>query len=260
MPFPNSFLFLLFMKRLSQFLIICIGLSLASCHSFWESATDDGEEKTLLTGECLRSYELLHHSSTAFHINDYYGPKSFVFGFALDLDKTIEYNRENPIDYRYIPSENVLADFDGGVKRLQEQYESLYQDVSYGAGGFRVVTLFYKEGATLTADKDFAGHPKGENLSPYCNWRLMLHPLEELSLPVDSVIDYPYLVNTSGGIYFPIGDCTIIDEEVTFTLTIPVKVGMYLTWLYNLQSNPEAQIPFHDEVLHCTFTIGKSLR
>lgn len=242
------------------FLFTGISLLLTGCDSVLFSATDTPAETTLLTGECLNSTELKFDYSTCFNIHDYYGPLSFVFGFELDLEQTIEQEQLYPFDYRYVPSTSIMDAFGENRGRVQEDYETMYREVKHGNGDFRLVTIFYEDGASLIANKDFAGHPKGENLSPYCNWRFMLYPRKEISIPTNKDLEYPSLLNTRGGIYFPVGNYTIVEEDVSFTLTIPVRVGMYLTWINNRISNPDAEIPYYDDVLHCSFTIGKSLR
>ena len=71
-----------------------------------------------------------------------------------------------------------------------------------------------------------------------------------------------YISMTKDGVEFsiPMGEYKLIEEAVTFELNIPVKVVLYLTWLNNKLTNPNAPVPYTDEVLHCTFTTKYGLK
>ena len=55
----------------------------------------------------------------------------------------------------------------------------------------------------------------------------------------------------------PVLDSKEVVEGITFTLTIPVKVGLYLTWLNDKLSDPDAPFPYYDDTLTCTFTLPR---
>ena len=42
------------------------------------------------------------------------------------------------------------------------------------------------------------------------------------------------------------------DDEVTLTLTVPVRRVLYLTWLNEKIDNPETPMPYQDEVMTTT--------
>ena len=52
----------------------------------------------------------------------------------------------------------------------------------------------------------------------------------------------------------PLGDFKVVKESVSFELNIPVKVVMYLQWLNDRLIDPNAPVPYKEEVLHCSFT------
>ena len=58
----------------------------------------------------------------------------------------------------------------------------------------------------------------------------------------------------------PMGDFKVIAEPVTFELNIPVKIVMYLQWLNDKIADPNALVPYKEEVLYCRFTCPYCLK
>ena len=245
---------------------ICTVVFLLSACDSLPSNVPDPVEHTFLTGECLVSNNLLFNPSKDFYINDYRGALSFCFAFSLDCeavkDDVTRYYPESLRDYRYIPSDIVFNHFAENSQKVREGYEQAWLEMDHGNGysNMDVITVFYDEGASLKADKVFAGHPAGENLASYCDWRLLLREMRLLSFPQDNTIGSPFMLSTKGDVRFPIGNCDVVEEEVTFTLDIPVKVVNYLSWINNRLSDPNASMPSREDILHSSFTIKKSLR
>ena len=160
---------------------------------------------------------------------------------------------------------------------VKSEYERVFEDFSksyeerFHRPFYSIVTILYNGGISLVANKEFAGYPAGENLAPlitnnpiYDN--IVLESGENpiiapgfntpsnaggfLGIPLD------YISMTKDGVEFciPMGEHKLIEDEVTFELFIPVKVVLYLTWLNNMIGDPDAPVPFKDEVLHCSFT------
>ncbi len=241
--------------RTRKFLFWGLSLLISSaCNTFY-SATDAPTEVSFLPGECLSSDNLKFR----FDINDNYAPLSFVFAFWLDIDKTTNLDELPDMDYRYIPSESVFDMYGENAEIVRKRYEDVYKTIRYGHGNLRITSIFYDGGITLTADKDFAGHSVGQNLIPYCYLSDVCYPKEDYPIPVDEGFSYSNTLRRSFAICFPIDGRNIIDEKVTFTLNVPVKVGLYLTWLNDKVEDSEAIMSCNDEILHCTFTINKKL-
>ena len=57
----------------------------------------------------------------------------------------------------------------------------------------------------------------------------------------------------------PLEGKMLTNEWVKFTLEIPVKVVMYLNWLDDRITDPNAPIPYREDVLRCEFTVDKGL-
>jgi hypothetical protein len=51
-----------------------------------------------------------------------------------------------------------------------------------------------------------------------------------------------------------------VSETVTFELKIPVKVVMYLNWLNDKISDPDAPVPYEERELYCKFTTDFNLK
>lgn len=216
----------------------------------------------LIPGECLNSHEL----QTACEISSSNG---YLFCISIDLDLDIETKPElsSYTEYRRLPSDRVFDSFLKSAKLVRDAYEEAYTYKCTKADSFlpHCTTIFYDKGIVLTANKEFAGHPAGENLIPFFNISGgygLLYPKEKVNgailLPSD--MDYDSIVAGKSIISFPIGNYSVVSERTEFELSIPVKVGMYLKWLYDRQSNPEAPIQLDEVVLHGSCISSKSLR
>lgn len=215
-------------------------------------------ERGLLTGECLKSDNL----RTSLRIES----NSFQFAFGLEMDSSTEDLSEEAI-YRRIPPSVAYRPFGNNGKAVQDEFNRIfnefYQNQSVYTGLIFATTVFYDEGMTLTADKAFAGHSAGENLIPYCFENQQgIYTRKSVYLPLSEGVSYKYMIpydTMTPYLSFPCGDFKVVDEDVTFTLKIPVKVGLYLTWLNDCLSNPKAEMPVREMVLQGVFNIGKGL-
>ena len=131
----------------------------------------------------------------------------------------------------------------------------------------------------MIADKDFAGFKAGDNIlentadqitrgeavrsgsySPV--WIHNLYRADYGDFPVEGAFDYKYYLGTTFSIMLEMEETGLEDvyESVSFSLSMPVQVGLYLTWLNDKISDPDAPFPYRDEVLTCTFSIDRGLR
>ena len=216
-------------------------------------------ERGLLTGECLKSNNL----KTSLRIES----NSFQFAFGLEMDSSTEDLPEGAI-YRRIPPSIAYIAFGNNSNVVQEEFDRIFNDFSQNqsvyTGLIFATTVFYDEGMTLTANKAFAGHSAGENLIPYCFENEQgIYSRKSVYLPLNESVSYNYLSpydTMTPYLVFPCGDFKVVDEDVTFSLKIPVKVGLYLTWPNDRLSNPKAEMPLQEMVLQGVFNIGKGLR
>lgn len=236
--------------------IVFLSVCALSCNK--DSSVPEAMEETFLPGECLRSPAL---SFSNFLINDYTGPNGFVFSFTMDMN--CEYSRLGPPwasrDYRYLPTDDVFNAFEGSCPNIKELYEEVWQEVTDSrAGNCFSSSIFYDSGISLTADKEFAGFPAGDNIASSVFFEGPV-PANFHSIPVGDSFTYNYYLPQGFALRIPINDFDIVDEDITFNLSIPVKVGLYMTWLSNKLTDPDAPFPYREETLTCTFTVNKGL-
>lgn len=214
-------------------------------------------EKGLLTGECLKSNNL----KTSLRIDS----ESFDFSFALDMDSNTKESLGNNLFIR-VPTLSVFLIFGDNSTYIQSEYDRLLDEFIHNQPSYNGLlfasTIFYNNGMVLTADKPFAGHAAGENLLPFCTLK------EQGLYSMDSIFFFPkslgynYMIPYDMMTPFLSFYCRgfkIVDEDITFTLKIPVKVGMYLTWLNNRIANPNAEIQYEELILEGQFKSGKGL-
>ena len=60
-------------------------------------------------------------------------------------------------------------------------------------------------------------------------------------------------------VLIPLGDYQFSYENVRFHFEIPVKVGLFLHYLKDKISDPNAEMQFKDEVLTCDFSMSIGL-
>lgn len=215
-------------------------------------------EETFLPGECLNSSALIFSN---FLINDYTEPNGFVFSFIMDMD--CEFSRLGSPwasrDYRYLPTDDVFNAFVDNCPSIKELYEDAWHEVIESRAGLCFSSsIFYDSGINLTANKEFAGFPAGDNIASSVLFDSPV-PANTHSIPVGNSFTYNYYLPRVFALRIPINDFDIVDEDITFTLSIPVKVGLYLTWLSNRLTDPDAPFPYREETLTCTFTAHKGL-
>lgn len=253
-------------------------LSLTSCGWFFRGNNPDVYQY-FLPGECLASTELTFESSLNRVEKD---RLIFVFRPAISNYDVEEFKYDI---HRYIPSKGLLKTF--GVNRgtVTEAYDNMFDKCYSFISGkvdalseFSVLTALYDGGLSLTADKDFAGIKAGENLAPmvigtpFNDYQIDLwgkdtviaagcNLAENLGAVLDLPADYESLLEADQLAFsIPRGDYELTEETVNFELKIPVRVVMYLQWLNDRISDPDAPVPYKEEVLHCKFSSKYLLR
>ena len=271
------------MKRIlvaSAILLAC-----ASCGKIG-SSHPEAEVKLFLTGECLNSPELSYVEMDTEGQNVVSDRFRFIFTFD---DSNHTYERTNSETefvgrFRDIPSDELFSkqfgekadEMKATFERIFNEYDDLYIS-KFHSRDFSVRTILYNGGISLTANKEFAGFTAGENLAPIVTCVPMYDNLvqesgenpivtdarntpstagEFLGIP----LDYTSFMGARVEFSIPVEDYSLVNEQVTFELNIPVKVVMYLSWLNDKISDPDAPVPYSDEVLHCRFTTKYGLK
>lgn len=179
------------------------------------------------------------------------------FSYQTDIVRKVG---NHIIEYRYIPSEEVFDALGEESKRVKAEYEIFYGKLREIGPGSAGSTIYYCGGMTLTADKDFAGIPAGEDLSGIVANFPERKEWPAIDIPSIQVPDGYTPILPGLVLSFPVGENEVVNEDVTFHIEIPVKVGMFLTLLKDRFTYPEAEMQLRDEILTCDFTIPRNLK
>lgn len=246
------------MKRIHLLFISALAVLVCACGKLG-AGTPDLSPDYLLTGECLASTELKHFQPG--YESQQVDGQGFSFGFRLDISHTqqIHYQKCVLVNSRsfVIPSDDLFNSLGSNANNVKSKVEQLCRELkSSGFSRYNMNTIFFGKDISLTANKDFAGRKAGSNLADL----IVSHPhLGASILGIPS--DYPYMTNAEGlSFSIPTDGHELIEEYVRFKLSMLVRIVMYLHWLNDKISNPDAAVPYKDEVLHCEFTTKYRLK
>ncbi|MCQ2140223.1 MAG: hypothetical protein MJZ09_07610 [Bacteroidales bacterium] len=175
--------------------------------------------------------------------------------------KNIEKEHINDNDYGYFPSIESYEAFGANKKKIEKKYEEVCEDLRKSPiDNFKetkFITVIYDGGISLTADKPMLGHEQGENLMDLFKEEWVDRSLFESSLfrsILGLPIDYHYMTCTDFVLTTKKEYHRMSRDLVKFNLKIPVKIVMYLTWLNDMLTDPNAPLPIVNDTLHCQFT------
>lgn len=246
--------------------ILILLLMLSSCE--WDPYSripPDDRTISIYPGECLSSTMLgyVAHNRCVLSRDENGSRTGLAIGFKIYWD--VIFDRLDCNLSCCIPSRDVYDKFGAESRRVKKAYNDIFDaycervNPTYPFG--ITSTIYYCGGLVMTADKEFAGVPAGENLEsvivPFSNNPEIygITPIPTIDVP-----DGYSIIGKSIGIYFPIDDHELVaGEYVTFHLEIPVKVGLLLSLLRDRLTDPDAQMQYRDEVLTCDFTINHGL-
>lgn len=249
-------------------LIALVFLSI-SCENV-AGTPDPLSNEVFLTGECLASNELICYMAER-EEGELVQNNKYRFAWELNITSTVVEENYSPtrIHPREIPSKECYKEFGDRKNAVKQAYNEVFY--SFGPqyfGRIDIITVLYDGGLSLVADKEFAGHPAGEELAPYIVQRRgsasgQDRPEECLSFPRnsrDSVQEYLNIPLKYGCVLgrfarfdFPVDGFEPVEEKVNFEVLIPVKVVNYLHWLDAKLMNPNAPVPYQEDTLHCSF-------
>ena len=217
------------------------------------------KEYVFLTGECLASPELSYQT-----LDENIWHDQLLFRFTLDLSDTkVERIVKSMIAmkevFRTIPSDEKFRSFgsrrDVVKNEFNRSFDELRATLWSGEHDGSLITIVYDGGdITFTANRDFAGHPAGENLAP----DLLPSPYARDHTPdalraLDLPLEYDCMLEDHLMFAISMDGFELVKQPTTYDLEIPVKVIMYLNWLNDLQTDPDAPVPYREEVLRCRF-------
>lgn len=220
----------------------------------------DPEAIVIIPGECIRGPWIEYGNS--FRVTgDYDGHLGFLIQLGLNVAIDSDLMADNT--YRLFPRASVIESFGEDASQVKAAYEEIFNEYRALCGekpdNALVSTVYYCGGLVITANKEFAGIPAGENLAS------ILHVFpdylkESVPIPTIDVPDDYIPLQLNNPIKFWIDDYEVVDELVEFEVRMPVKIGMMLTLLRDRITNPSAEMQFTDEVLTGHFAIPRGLR
>lgn len=261
------------MKRLFS-AILLLGLLVACNKSGFSAATTAVREHTFLTGECLKDNTLKPHvyedTGLPYRVEKRFNAKTnkdeqigITIALQLNLDKEyLPIAGQTDKTYGWLPTDAVFSSFGNSAQTVKNDFNAVYGNFNKSRPHSETVTIYYGD-VEITSNAEVCGVAPGENLYPSvfnfssidsasaCSYQLPEDTIPEGYFPLN-----PYAVFT---ILAKDGH-EVVDGNPTFYFKIPVKVGMYLTYLNDKRTNPEAKMQYRDEVLTHTITIGKNVR
>lgn len=237
-----------------QFLgLIVIGLVLMSCnHTLF--GTPDRIGKTLSPGECLSDTTLNLH---------YIIPRDNEIEFDFDLNlKDIKYDSYKKSAIRYMPDDVAYTPFGNNASSVKSEFDHIFYEIEPNTPDrMSLCTILYNGGLSLTANKEFAGYKPGENLAPLLYiWVQDYQKYDFINSYFNIPVKYDFMLQTHFGFSMPLEKYKKVEDSVIFELKLPVKVIMYLNWLNDKLSDPEAPVSYNDETLYCKFSTDFTLR
>lgn len=210
--------------------------------------------------------------------------KTYLFRFLIDMDierEQMGFARKGVDIERYRPTDDVFQQFGVNSEALKDAYNSVWNTV------YDTQSTFFYDDIVLTADRDFAGISKGDNIAPLFIPNSTIEYVAPFGIqdgnmlsiwtmiiwatygPENNMDDYMnddvvyHQLEKQAVLGFGI-DVTdkykFVKQSVNFTLTIPVRSAQYLTWLNDKLSDENAQMTWKDEVLTCTFHSNTGLQ
>lgn len=167
---------------------------------------------------------------------------------------------------RVAPSDEVYASFGDNAMKVKTEFDKVFNEyIGYkGTSEADILTILYDGQISLTADKEFAGYQPGADIpvSLYSKDVVKSPSYDMINPFFDIPLDYHNMLSQNFTLYIPKGTEAMqkVSESVTFELKIPVKVVMYLNWLNDKISNPDAPVTYEEREMYCKFTIDFNLK
>ena len=231
--------------------VVMIFASASDCSHFGPPTSPN--RYSFLTGECLESHQL--------------EAKNGFFNNGLTILYVSLYPNWNTQSTSLIhqhvtallPAESVFNSLGNDAEHVRAEFYAEFNQFDFSHDISSTITVFYGEGTIITANREFCCIPAGENLFPsiaqildFLNQDYLLagYQLPQETVPKDCSITLPAI-----GCAIHYGESQPIDQDITFNIELPVKVGMYLHYLKDKHNTADAQMQYLDNVLSCDFTL-----
>lgn len=206
---------------------------------------------SFLPGECLNSSKLVFEEAYDASYNSS-GVMRFFFSFDMDC-------QWEPFDGPYNgwlkPNESVFTRFGNKGDFVKQEYYKFYNSLSFRKIG-DLTSIYYKEGIHLILHDNFAEYSAGTDLGDLVFFPEDKYPAIASDVPgIENVDDMRQLQKR----FMFLVPCDVFSINIAgsyrFTLTMPVKIGQYLNYLKDRNTDPDTTVQFKDEVLTCDFTV-----
>lgn len=212
-----------------------------------------------LTGECLKSYEM---EPVNYEFN--LGLSKLVLPLRLDWDtQSASFKKQHAVN-AILPSESVFNSFGDNAESVKNNFYAAFDRFNFDHSISSTITVFCKDGIIITANKEFCGIPAGENLFPsvaqiddFDHQDLFL---DQYQLSWETIPEGCKLIRSAIYCSIHYAESQSFDEEITFHIEVPVKVGLYLHYLKDQRNTVDAQMQYLDEVLSGDFTTTAIIR
>ena len=243
-----------------SFVAVCYIITSCTAYLPDPKQNHDYDSVAIIPGECIRGPWI--ESGNNFRVTgDYDGHLGFLMQLSLNVALDSEMTTDN--DYRLVPRASIIEAFGEDAAKVKNAYQEIFNEYRAHFGenpdNALVSTVYYCGGLVITANKEFAGIPAGENLAP------ILHVFpgylkESVPIPTIDVPENYIPLQLNNPIKFWIDGYEVVDDLVEFEVRMPVKIGMMLTLLRDRITNPSAEMQFTDEILTGHFAIPRGLR
>ncbi|MBR5033953.1 MAG: hypothetical protein IKX71_01475 [Bacteroidales bacterium] len=206
---------------------------------------------SFLPGECLNSSELVFEEA---YDASYNGSGVMRFFFSFDMDCQWE-PLHGPYSGWLKPNESVFDSFGDKKDFVKQEYYKFYNSLSFLNDG-NVTTIYYKEGIHLILHDNFANYSAGTDLGDLVFFPEDKYPAIASDVPGIENVDGMRQLHKRFMFLVP---CDVFSINLAgsyhFTFTMPVKIGQYLNYLEDRNTDPDTTVQFKDEVLTCKFTV-----
>lgn len=230
------------MRMASLVLVFALVISVASCDNFSIGVTEPGVYQ-FAPGECLSGEGLILTDGNPCCV----GVSLHTYGLNLKYDKNADkfYSHLDNVILEEFPSE-----IRGAINSAYESYcENLFSDVKQNA--LYLAPIFLNGNITMTADKSFGGREAGEDISDLFELDSTVRWDEAHGLNFVDDCSNKSLLSTGFicKILNPDNYQIELNDKVNITVSIPVKIGMFLHWIAEKQTYSNAEMQFREGTL-----------
>lgn len=245
--------------NLCAFIMTLLGV--CGCTFFTPSGRPASLYSIFLPGESLKSNVLYSYTEQPISEHIYHIDKQPHLRFWVTLDmesdtlsNSLSGSASSPY-HEIKPTDAAFNVFNNNSKQVKKEYNNCFSEILSLVGeGFDYTSIYYDDDVKLLSDISFNGIPAGENLWPVTK----IHPSQPvpvISQPKTSLLNFENSLPRCLVVVIPISENDLSNNDnINIHLEIPVKVGLFLNYLNDRITNPNAEMKYRNEVLSGDFT------